>query len=469
MNRFEINTEGMRQLHADRRPHELVKELIQNVFDEDGATRCQITVVPALDETKIVVEDDGGGFQHIEDAYTLMGETAKRADPTKRGRFNMGDKEILSVALEGCIETRGNTVSFPREGGRSVQRNKRRKGTRVTVIMPWTRQDAEELYDRLARFRPPDHISMTVNGVEVARPVTTHKVEAVLPTVVQSGPGQPLRNTNRRTKVNVCPSNRETGCIYEMGIPIQEIDSPFDVDVQQKVPLPPNRDTVSARYMQRIHKLVLETVYQEMEDGQYGDTWVQKAIEEPDIDPDTVKHTLERRYGNRVVTWSSNTDSNMKAVDHGYQVMHPKSFSQDELKNLREKGGLQSSHDLFGETKRDHVYLEEKDLTAEMVSFRQWVELLADLAGKDVDVRFVQEPWQRYAASCTMNSDEPIMHINLGRLPEDFVRGRGEQQLELIIHELGHAEMDGEMSHGPKWGDACALVGAQIALGLSKR
>ena len=466
MNRFEINTEGMRQLHADRRPHELVKELIQNVFDEDRATKCEITVVPALDETRIVVEDDGGGFEHIEDAYTLMGETAKRGDPTKRGRFNMGDKEILSVALEGSIETTGHTVRFPRNGGRTLQRNNRRQGTKVTVTMPWTREDAEELYDRLARFRPPDHITITVNGVELPRPVTTHQVETVLPTVVQAAPGQPLRNTNRRTKVNVCPSSRATGCIYEMGIPIQEIDSPFDVDVQQKVPLPPNRDTVSSRYMQRVHKLVLEAVYREMDKEDYSESWVQKAIEEPDIDPDAVKHTLEGRYGDRVVTWSSNTDSNMKAVDHGYQVMHPRSFSQQELKNLREKGGLKSAHDLFGEDKSEHVYLEEKDLSADMISFRQWVRMLASLTGKHVDVRFVQEPSHRYAASCSMNTDEPTMHINLGRLPEDFVRGRGEEQLELIIHELAHSEMDGEMSHGPKWGDACALVGARIAMGL---
>ena len=67
-----------------------------------------------------------------------MGPTPKRHDPAKRGRFNMGEKELVSVAD-------GHTVHFPRITGR------------IAALMPWPRRQAGELIQRLKRFHPkPD-------------------------------------------------------------------------------------------------------------------------------------------------------------------------------------------------------------------------------------------------------------------------------------------------------------------------
>lgn len=120
--RFAVSAEGLRQLHAGRPPWTLVKELIQNAWDEaPDATRCDVTIKPRRAGTTVVtVEDDGPGFAEISDAWTLMAETPKRADPTKRGRFNLGEKEIIAVARSARIETAGTTVSFPPSGGRST-------------------------------------------------------------------------------------------------------------------------------------------------------------------------------------------------------------------------------------------------------------------------------------------------------------------------------------------------------------
>ena len=79
---------------------------------------------------------------------------------------------------------------------------------------------------------------------------------------------------------------------------------------------------------------------------------------------------------------------------------------------------------------------------------------------------FIREK-SRTIASCNMNTSSPVMHFNITHLNEDFFQGRGTEQVKLVIHELGHAEMEGEMSHGPQWGEACAGVGAMIALGLT--
>ena len=45
--RFAVSAEGLRQLNASRRPWSLVKELIQNAWDEaPKATRCNVTITP---------------------------------------------------------------------------------------------------------------------------------------------------------------------------------------------------------------------------------------------------------------------------------------------------------------------------------------------------------------------------------------------------------------------------------------
>ena len=129
LERLAVSTQGMRELHAGRPPWSLAKELVQNSWDEaPAATVCTITVEPLTKgrtedrgRTVITVTDDGPGFRDIADAYTLMGPTPKRVNPTKRGRFNVGEKEIISVASEATIETVGRTVVFPSDGGRGGQ------------------------------------------------------------------------------------------------------------------------------------------------------------------------------------------------------------------------------------------------------------------------------------------------------------------------------------------------------------
>ena len=127
-------------MHADREPWTLLKELIQNAWDEaPHASECNVTIERGEQRgtTFIVVEDNGSGFTNPADAWTLMGPTAKRLEPTKRGRFNLGEKEVISVARTATVETVGTTIHFPRDGGREVSRNKRERGTRIELVMPW--------------------------------------------------------------------------------------------------------------------------------------------------------------------------------------------------------------------------------------------------------------------------------------------------------------------------------------------
>ena len=44
-----------------------------------------------------------------------MRSSEKRSDPTKRGRFNIGETEIVAASLEATVETVGYTVRLPRK------------------------------------------------------------------------------------------------------------------------------------------------------------------------------------------------------------------------------------------------------------------------------------------------------------------------------------------------------------------
>ena len=468
--RFAISTQGMRELHVDRPPWMLVKELIQNAWDEaPEATVCRVRVKPEVRPgvAQVVVEDDGPGFADIADSFTLMKPTPKRMDPTRRGRFNIGEKEVVSVALEAEIRTVGWTVVFPAAGGRGVRRNRRRRGTVVTALLPWDAGQAEELSEMLMRFRPTT-CRLSVNGKEVPKrePVSTR--QARLPTVLQSEPGGPLRPTRRVTSVDVLEPVADTGWLYELGIPIQAIDSAYDVDVAQKVPLPPNRDTVGRAYLQDIYAETLNASYTELRGDDFAAQWVRTALEDDRVTPEAVKTTVTARYGDKVAFWSSHTDSNMRAAEAGYEVLHPRSMSPAERDNLRERGEVKGALEIFPKGGKENPRpAEDSELTDSHREFADWTVKLAASAGMDATVEFVHDERARYIACCTASTPTPLVTYNLARLEPEFFETHGPEQLSLVIHELGHAHARRAMEHGPKWGRACTTVGAMIALGLT--
>ena len=467
--RFKISTQGFRELQEGRAPWTLVKELIQNVWDEaPEATRCDVTIADGTDHdhTLITVEDDGPGFTDPTHAYTLMAPTPKRLDPSKRGRFNIGEKEIISMSIWAEVETKGITIRFPKKGGRTSRPNKRLKGTVVTLLMPWDREQALDLEHMLLHFRPTD-CTLNVNGKAIPprQPLTVHS--AILPSILQSAPGQPLRPTKRRTDVHILESHDPSGSwLYELGIPIQQTEIPFDVDVQQKVPMPPNRDTVGQAYLQDISAETLNAVHNIMRPESFSDTWVRTGIEDDRATPEAVITTKNNRYGVKVAMWSSDTDANMKAAENGYQILHPRSVSPQERTKLRDVGGVQSTHALFG---RDHPPEEPKLPEGPLEPFAAWVKRLATLVGLEATVEYYSAPGSKVLADCTSDTKTPIVRFNTAKTDLDWFTLRGPEQLGLVIHELSHAYASTPMEHGPKWGHACAEIGGIVAHELQRK
>ena len=465
--RFAVSAEGLRQLNASRPPWSLVKELIQNAWDEaPKATRCDVTVTAGSESTTVVtVEDDGPGFKEISDAWTLMADTPKRGDPGKRGRFNLGEKEIVAVALTGEIETMGTTVTFPATGGRTTTPNKRKRGTLVTVTMPWDREQAQELRSQLRRFRPTD-CRLTIDGQEIERREPLASRNTTLRTVTQQAPGYPITETRRKTVIDILEqADPDNAWIYEMGIPIQITTLPFDVDVHQKVPMPPNRNTVSAGYLQAITTEALNAMHRELPEEAFSENWVRSAVEDKRIEDTAVKAVKKNRYGERAVIWSSDTDANMRAAEAGYQVIHPRAMSHRERKVMTAKGGLVSAKQDFG--RKPEVQKPASSNTVRR-AFADWTRQIARILNLRPSVEYVSAPESNFIAQCAMSGNKHTLRFNTSYCSDQWLAERGAEQLELIIHELAHALANTPMEHGPSWGDACATAGAKVADAIAR-
>lgn len=472
-NRFEVSTEGMRELHAGRNPAQLVRELIQNSWDEyPDATECRVTVKAMPNQghlTRLVVEDDGPGFRRIEDAYTLLGPTEKRMDPGKRGRYNLGEKELISVAVEAKVETVGRTVEFPAGGGKKVRNSRRRRGTRISAVMPWGAEQRETLVEDLRVFRPTD-CALHLNGAEVPRRIALSSVRVELPTVIQDGPGQPLRRSSRVTDMDILTPVGDTAYLYELGIPVQRISLDFDVDVGQKIPLNPNRDSVSPGYLKAVSAVVLNTMHEHLTTEQASKVWVRSGLEDRRIEKETVKAVVEKRYGPRVVIASSNRDANLRAMEAGYEVLPSRSLSPDERNNIRNLGGVETAGAIFPEALLAAMTarIEEVEPDKPMREFAEWIRELGRVAGLHVDVKFFQSDSDAVADCGSAGSGRTLL-FNVNRLPSGFYEGRGEKQVLAAVHQLAHVASGAGSGHGPAWGETACEVGARIALHLSRQ
>ncbi len=473
--RFSVSESGMRELNASRQPWDLVKELIQNAWDEAPfATECRVVIEPHPDDktTLVTVEDDGSGFSDIADAYTLMGHTDKRGQPTKRGRFNIGEKDVISVAIEAEVETVGYTVAFPREGSREVVGNSRAKGTVVRILMPWDERQSVELVEMLRRFRPTLTYRLFVNDCEVPpRPVTEIRNNVTLQTITQDAPGKPIRPTQRRTEIHfVEPRDvNEDRWLYEMGIPVQTIECPWDVDVMQKIPMSQQRDSVSEAYLNRIYAETLNSTHGKLEREEFGTPWVKRAIVNPQITGEAVKATVRGRYGSSKIVFSSlDGDADARARETGYGVVNPNGLSKREIEAFRKHVDAKPSDEVFPTPPLPlHIY--EAEPGTDKARFAEWVSEMGVHCGLEATARYFDEPDNKRLADCSSSTATPELRFNAALLGEKFFEPPygSVAHWDLLLHEFGHALSKlSSIGHGEAWGEGVSKAGALIAFNM---
>ncbi|MCP9808711.1 hypothetical protein KBY58_04605 [Cyanobium sp. HWJ4-Hawea] len=147
----------------------------------------------------------------------------------------------------------------------------------------------------------PAGVELEVNGSLISGRSITHMINTSLSTEVYDPGSQSWKKPSRRTAIHLVPAaGDEQPTIYEMGIPVAALDwsVPYHCDIQQRVPMNPNRDAVASGYPLKLHVACLPTLIGEMDAASIKDDWVGTAGRR--CDTAVQQQILTRAFGENI-------------------------------------------------------------------------------------------------------------------------------------------------------------------------
>jgi hypothetical protein len=468
---FEVDKAGLAKLLERRGKSFAVLELIQNCLDEE-VTRVTVELIQTAGSrgyhTLTVTDDCPEGFADLSHAYTLFAESKKKDNAEQRGRFNLGEKLVLAICRRAEIRTTTGVIRF--EGDRrSHGRSKTDKGSVFEGELKMTQAEAAKALEAVRTVIVPAGIELVVNGEPVALRESVRSVQTTLPTEIADAEGY-LRRSTRQTIIHIYePHEGEAPMLYELGIPVVEIDCPWHVDIQQKVPLNTDRDNVTPGYMRRVLAEVLNAMHQEAPQEALRAPWTDEALESDLLEGSAVDAVLTARYGERRVAYDpSDQEANKLAVSKGYTVVHGGSHSAAQWESIRGAEALLPAGKVTPSPKAwstdpdaEHAeYLTEDQQTRGMRRIARFAELLAEqLKIGRVHVEFTTSPVPWAAAF-----GGGILTFSVKRLGKAWF-GQPltyESVLRLIVHEFGHAFSGDHLSED--YHDGLCRLAARLAV-----
>jgi len=430
-NWFEVDVKGLRALQAGKPKYHVLREIVQNAWDEN-ITECSVTASFSHGICTILVKDDcPEGFSNIRDSFTLFGDTKKRRDVSKRGRFNLGEKQVISLCSSAVITTTKGEVIF-KEDGRHHTRKRTEKGSEIWLKLRMTNEEFDEMLAVAKSFLPPEGIRYVVNDEVIPHQKPYRVFEETLQT--QFEVDGVLRETQRKTEVHVL--KQETSYLYEMGLPVVDIECPYSIDVQQKVPMSVDRESVKPSYLRRLFALVLNSTIDDIGDEESSETWIRTASSDKMIAPETMEKLVEKRFGDKVVVANPNDPvANDEALANGFRVIQGRELSKEEWEKVRENNLISSSTVMFG---KSGVATDVKDVTPtpEMVKVGILAQRIAKrFLGIDVSISFI---WSRQLAYLASYCGK-VLTFNTHKLGNRFFsKPVSAETIDIIVHELGH-------------------------------
>lgn len=481
MDWFDIDREGLAKILARRGKAFILTELIGNAWDTDAKIiDVKLQIAESLGDDNFVVEisvedDDPVGFSNLAHAWTLFAESTRKADPTKAGRFNFGEKVVLACARKATIESVKGRVVFDEKGRRELK-GKRKKGSRFVGEFEMTQQEIDEANALVRRLIPPQGRKTRFNGIEIEhrRKIATFK--ASLMTEVADDGGV-LRRRPRVTEVDVYHpmDDGQVGCVYELGMPVVEVGDSFDVDVRQKVPQNLDRDGLPPAFVKALRVHLLNATVDIIDEEEVTEAWVREATSDPRCTAEAMKTAIEHRFGDKAFSVDPrDAEANKRAVSKGFTPVHSRSLTKGEWDNVKKHDLLPTAisvapgvKDLDEESENEGQVIPFLELKTHLQHAVVYTERLAkSLIGERVHVRIVRSP---------RNADAWYggrrLTFNLQKLGNAFfdVFDRGlddrEEMIEvhaLIIHELGHEYSVDHLSS--EYYDALCTLGAKMAV-----
>lgn len=474
---FDVDKAGLAKLLERKGKQFILYELLQNAWDEN-TTRVDLEIARISNSpyvTLTVQDDNPNGFADLSHAFTLFAESNKKGDAEKRGRFNLGEKLVLSMCRRAEIKSTKGTVVFD-ENGRRKLNSRTVSGSIFTGELKLTAEEVTECDKGLHLLIPPPYIrtscsfSLPSSGwsyalTQKAIIKTVHNQR--LPIEIADEQGI-LRRSSRVTDVNIYGAVGQAH-LYEMGIPVVEIDGKYHADVQQKVPLNFDRDNVRSSYLATIHALVLEATRDQLIPEDANQSWVKVAIQErgDSLSDDTVRKVAELRFGaKRVIFDPSDPEANNIAASQGYTVVNGNAMSKEEWKHMRHAEAILPAGKVTPsrpDATVPRVTIAESEWTIGMRALAVFCkELAPKLIGVDVRAEF----FNNSTVSAIATYGSRTISFNVGRLGKKwFSEAPLEKVIALVIHEFAHEVSGNHLSE--KYYDALTDIGAKmVALAL---
>jgi hypothetical protein len=337
---LEVDIDGLRQTLERKGKSFAIFELVQNAWDEN-ATKVSVTLTKPVNglSTLRCVDNSPNGYRDLRDAHTMFAKSYKKQDPTKRGRFNVGEKLVLALCDEARIKSTTGTVVFNSDRTRETLADATKNGSEFTGQLQLNDSEFEEITSRVRQLIPPITTVYNRQTIPSREPVKAFK--ATLPTEVADDGGT-MKIRQRETEVRLYETlPDETPTLYERGIPVVELENKWHVDVQQKIPLNIERDNVNPSYHKAICVAVVNEMHRAIQEEDANAPWVRSALANPSINDAAVRTVVKARFGDRVASFDPNDPgANRNATADDVTVVPGGSMSRAEWSNVKRAGAI---------------------------------------------------------------------------------------------------------------------------------
>ena len=475
MSRTVVDPEGVKRTVRERGEVTLLDELVQNALDTVVHGTTEITVEissPGTNRVQVVVTDNSPlGYSDLSQALVWFAESEKRNDSGLRGFMNVGDKLCVEYCTEGLI--RSTTGSILIEGDRAVQSGRRKTdvGTIVDMTFPVSKAVMAEMLQRARQYLIPEAVEVYVNGelLPTSAPAqsTSAKLRVYRGTDVDGM--NVMREVTKNVELHLYEPDGRGAWIYVLGIPVQRAEElPFTVDVRDRLKAEVKRDQVPPQAFHRIKVALADVLADKLTQEDFS-TWARPQIVEEASD-DVVRHMVVSTYGaDAMIENPFDKSANTRAYEEGRTVIPRAGLTptvRDRVKTINtvDPSFAPTTSSEYGTTTGEALGLAIPEAqwsprAREVVAYaRRLFEYLFPGHGLSVSLHDGVA-----AADCVacMGHGGRTGHLSINR-DWDWFNDR-QEVLDTLIHEFAHyAAPDKE--HQKAWGEACAAIGASVAL-----
>ena len=456
---FQISNSGWRRINAGRPLGQLVREAISNVFDAPGVTKCDIIVASG----RVEITDDAPDGIKDRDLVTTVFLTDKEDSHLMRGRKGRGLKELVAAGTNARIATKGYVVDFNSDGTRTIpDEGGTDVGTEVVVYNEeWCGPVLQECVEYLRRFITPIGITMKINGVRYINPAikTTIADANLQTTIIKDGKQVEVDKPCTVTTLNLRPGEKK-GWVYEMGIPVQEVDTPFHINVEQRIPMNDNRDVVDAKYLPKLYAIVMRQLLDTTDREELTEHWMLRGVEAADwsLQAAFVRKLVPEGYAIK----SEDKLANDKARQHGIKLIDISMLPGDARWTIGYHG--KDTVKVMKELEKSAPIKDRGELRQKYQTFVKVMEYLAEkLIDKKIEVTFMAKmpSYNGHFTVADYTAATRVMRWNMDIEHTYFDQPIHPNNLTTLIHELAHDKVS---EHDDLFIDEVQSLGGKLAI-----